>query len=30
MRRAGVDRAWSIVNFEDPSERDRFEVPSPT
>ena len=27
MRRAGVDRAWSIVNFEDPSERDQFEAP---
>jgi hypothetical protein len=26
MRRAGVDEAWSIVNFEDPAERDRFEA----
>ena len=26
MRRAGVDEAWSIINFEDPAERDRFEA----
>lgn len=26
MRRAGVEEAWSIVNFEDPAERDRFEA----
>jgi hypothetical protein len=26
MRRAGVEEAWSIINFEDPAERDRFEA----
>ena len=26
MRRAGVDEAWSIINFEDVAERDRFEA----
>ena len=29
LRRAGEDRTWAIVAFEDPAERDRFEVPSP-
>ena len=24
LRRAGVEEAWSIVNFEDPADRDRF------
>ena len=28
LRRAGVEEAWSIVNFEDPDERDRFEAAS--
>lgn len=26
MRRAGIEEAWSIINFEDPAERDRFEA----
>jgi len=26
LRRAGVTEAWSIVNFEDPADRDRFEA----
>ncbi|MGN6694151.1 MAG: hypothetical protein ACTHN0_08235 [Aquihabitans sp.] len=26
LRRAGVTEAWSIVNFEDAAERDRFEA----
>jgi hypothetical protein len=26
MRRAGAEEAWSIINFEDAAERDRFEA----
>ncbi len=30
LRRAGIDQAWSVVNFLDPDERDRFLAASPT
>lgn len=30
LRRAGVTHAWSLVNFEDPAARARFQVPSST
>lgn len=26
LRRAGVDGAWSVISFEDPEERDRFDT----
>lgn len=28
LRRAGERRAWAVVSFEDPEERDRFTAPS--
>ncbi len=30
MRRAGKELIWGVVAFEDPDERDRFVVPSPS
>ncbi len=29
LRRAGKERAWAVIAFEDPEERDRFVAPSP-
>jgi hypothetical protein len=29
LRRAGRDRAWAVIAFDDPAERDRFETPDP-
>ena len=29
LRRAGRDRAWAVVAFDDPGERDRFVAPAP-
>lgn len=28
LRRAGYEHAWALVNFEDPAQRSRFQVPS--
>mgnify|MGYP003543545714 CR=1 FL=1 len=30
VRRSGDRQAWTVIGFDDPEERERFEVPSPT